>query len=224
MTDKKDEVLTVAELDPATQEAIDAALPLDDEAPLPGEAAVELVSDDSGEQGNLVAKHVTPCVCRIKISHRNGVKKGHLLPVLQRCVEVVKSEVMNAYEMAGRPPIEDGQPFGLSLLMQPAFLVGTLADMKGDPTCNSEAVFQVFKQGDTVDDKGTPTWDRLKDAEGNPVFNTPEETINLAIEGTFEQLCEFAAQIEAEWDERSYKGWLHASWLWDKKPTPTEVN
>ena len=224
--DEKDEKIDLGALPLASAADIEAAMPNDEVESLPGEAPVDVVSEDSNEHGNIVQKRVTPVAIRVKVGHRTGVKKGHLVPLVEELRRIALAEMLYAYEFMGRPVIDEHAPFGVVLAMEPAFMVGLLDDLKKLPEIGGSSIFQVQKLGEIDNGDGAGAdWGPLFEYRGQPVFNTPEETLALAVEGAFGQLAEYAAAIEAEWEEtRTYKGWLTVSWLWDAKPDPAEVN
>lgn len=214
---EKEPKLDLQELPIATQEQINAAVD-DSDAEMPN-----LVEEGDGEQGRVVEKSVAPVMSRIHLGKKKGFKKADLLGFLPQVQNVVLSEALNAYEQAGRPVLTENQPLGVSMETELSFMLGTLDDLVKLPLVNGHALMQVQKRGDLPEGK----WGPLFEADGKqPIWNTPEDTLRIAVEGAFEQLAENITEglLPTLDDARSYKAFIQVAYLWDKKPDAVLVN
>lgn len=219
---EKDEkpTLNLEELPVASKEAAEAAIEPEEEP--------NLIDEGDGEAGKLVEKAVTPVLIRQKLGVKRGFQKDRLWGFLLEVEKAAITEALNVYEHMGRPVIAEGQPVGVSMETELSFMLGTLDDLKKIPAINGQAKFQVQKCGPKLDaETGEESWGPLfEEPEGTqPIYNAPEETIAMAIEGAFAQLRDNTVELMGYLeDDRSYKALIQTAFLWDKKPEPIEAN
>jgi hypothetical protein len=172
-------------------------------------AKVLEVSATSDESPDMVRENeeeavpfiVVPNLLRINVGHKKGVKKGYLESVIDQVKPLVLKEMKVRWVEMGGPFIKPSDPFGLVMQMKEQFMVGLGDHLR-----------------EHAEWKAGEHFDFPKDLTGiNEVEQLLERVMEGAVNRAFQKLKMAAALEEAKWeDNRSYAGWIVASWAWQK--------